>query len=190
VDQLSPGEGHVWAGATEHDPVVQGTSGDWFTADGSSTGPYDTSFGANQFGAASDANLVDAHVEYYLPGSESLQNLGNITTGNYDAVSEPNVLDHPLPPELPGSDLPVIGPVIDGVANVGKEAADLVVDAGGGLWEAGSEAVSGDWDAAWDELKQTGGEVLNDAADVVVGGIGDAVEGARDVYESTLGRIF
>jgi hypothetical protein len=50
--------------------------------------------------------------------------------------------------------------------------------------------VSGDWDAAWDELKQTGGEVLNDAADVVVGGIGDAVEGARDVYENTLGRIF
>lgn len=190
VDQLSPGAGHVWAGATEHDPIVQGTSGDWFTADGSSTGPYDNSFGANQFGAASDANLVDAHVEYYLHGSESLENLGNIATGNYAEVSEPNLLDHPLPPEVPGSDVPIIGPVIDGAVNIGKEAVDLVVDAGGGLWEAGSDAVSGDWDAAWDELKQTGGEVLNDGADVIIGTVGDAVEGVRDVYESTLGRIF
>lgn len=190
VDQLSPGEGHVWAGATEHDPIVQGTSGDWFTADGSSTGPYDTSFGANQFGAASGANLVDAHMEYYLPGSESLGNLGNIATGNYAAVSEPNLLDHPLPPEVPGSDLPVLGPVLDGAVNVGKEAVDLVADAGGGLWDAGSDAVSGDWDGAWDELKETGGELLNDGADVIIGTVGDAVEGVRDVYENTLGRIF
>lgn len=190
VDQLSPGAGHVWAGATEHDPVVQGTSGDWFTADGSSTGPYDSSFGANQFGASSDANLATAHSEYYTPDSESVRNLANIATGNYSAVSEPNVLDHPLPPEVPGSDLPVVGPVIDGAVNIGKEAIDLVADAGGGLWDAGSEAVSGDWDAAWDELKETGGEVLNDGADVIIGGVGDVAEGVRDVYENTLGRIF
>ena len=36
VDQLSAGAGHVYVGGTEHDPVVQGTSGDWFTKDGSS----------------------------------------------------------------------------------------------------------------------------------------------------------
>lgn len=190
VDQLSSGPGHVWAGATEHDPVVQGTSGDWFTADGSSTGPYDSSFGANQFGAADGGNALNAHTSYYDPGSESLRNLANIATGNYGEVSDPNVLDSPLPPEVPGSNLPVVGPVIDATVNLGRETVDMVGDVGGGLWESGQHAVSGDWDAAWDELKSTGGEFLNDAGDAVLGTVGDAVEAGRDIYENTIGRLF
>jgi uncharacterized protein YukE len=197
VDQLSPGAGHVWAGMTEHDPIVQTTSGDWFTADGSSTTPYDTSFGANQFGAGTEENLLGAHSTYYQDGSESLRNLGNIATGNYDGVTEPRWQDSPLPPSLPGSNLPVVGPVIDGVANIGKETVDIIGDVGGGLWDAGTDAVHGDWDAAWDELKGTGGELLNDAGDIVVGTVGDVVEGGRDLveagkslYDNTLGRLF
>lgn len=197
VDQLSPGAGHVWAGMTEHDPIVQTTSGDWFTADGSSTTPYDDSFGANQFGAANSDNLLHAHSGYYADGSESLRNLGNIATGNYDAVTEPRWQDSPLPPSVPGSDLPVVGPAIDAAANIGKEAVDIVEDVGGGLWDAASDAVHGDWDGAWDELKATGGELLNDAGDIVVGTVGDIAEGGRDLveagkslYDNTLGRIF
>lgn len=197
VDQLSAGPGHVWAGATEHDPIVQGTSGDWFTEDGSSTTPYDDSFGANQIGAGTTENLAGAHSAYYTDGSESLRNLGNIATGNYDAVTEPRWQDSPLPPELPGSDLPVVGPVIDGVANVGVQTVDIVEDVGGGLLDTGGHALDGDWDGAWDELRDTGGELLNDAGDAVVGTAGDLVEGGRDlveagksVYDNTLGRLF
>ncbi len=197
VDQLSPGAGHVWAGAAEHDPIVQVTSGDWFTADGSSTGPYDDSFGANQFGVQDDTDLRGSHGVYYNEGSESLRNLANIATGHYDAVTSPDWVDSPLPPELPGSDLPVVGPVIDGIGNLGKEAVDVVSDVGAGLWDAGTEAVHGNWDEAWTELTDTGRELLNDTGDVIIGGLGDVAEGGRDLveagrsaYDNTIGRLF
>jgi hypothetical protein len=190
VDQLSPGEGHVWAATTEHDPVVQGTSGDWFTADGSSTGPYDDSFGANDFGAADGGNALDAHVGYYDEGTESLQNLANIATGDYTAVTEPRWQDQPLPPELPGSDLPIVGPAIDAAASAGRETVDMVEDVGGGLMDTGGHLLDGDWDSAWNELTDTGGELANDAGDAILGTVGDTVEGGRDLYENTLGRLF
>jgi hypothetical protein len=162
VDQLSPGAGHVWAGAAEHDPVVQTTSGSWFTADGSSVGPYDRSFGANQFAVPDEADLRSAHSVYY--SNESLNNLANIATGHYDAVT----------------------------AGAGPENAmdDLVGDAGAGLSDAAGDAAHGDWDAAWDELRDTGKELLNDTGDVVVGGAGDLVEAGKSLYDNTLGRLF
>jgi hypothetical protein len=162
VDQLSPGAGHVWAGTAEHDPIVQGTSGSWFTADGSSVGPYDEEFGANQFGVQGDDNLIHAHGTYYT--DQSLSNLANIATGNYDAVTQAT-------PET-------------------NSAGELVTDAGGGLWDAGREALQGDWDGAWDELKDTGRELLNDVGDVVLGGAGDLVEAGKSIYDNTVGRIF
>lgn len=162
VDQLSPGAGHVWAGAAEHDPVVQGTGGSWFTADGSSVGPYDEEFGANQFGVQGDDNALRAHSVYYA--DQSLSNLANIATGNYDAVTQGTPETDP--------------------------AGELVTDAGGGLWDAGREALRGDWDGAWDELKDTGRELLNDAGDVVLGGAGDLVEAGKSLYDNTVGRIF
>lgn len=153
VDQLSSGPGHVWAGASEHDPVVQATSGSWFTADGSSTGPYDESFGATQFGVQDDADLRSAHSVYY--SDESLTNLANIATGNYDAVTQ------------------------DSHKNPMTDLAD-----------AGREAMSGDWDAAWAELTDTGKELLNDTGDVVIGGAGNLVEAGKSWYDNTLGRLF
>jgi uncharacterized protein YukE len=162
VDQLSPGAGHVWAGGAEHDPIIQGTSGSWFTADGTSVGPYDEQFGANQFGVPNEENILHAHSTYY--SDESLQNLANISTGNYDAVT-------PGSPET-------------------NTVGELVGDVGGGLWDAGSDAVHGDWDGAWDELKDTGRELLNDAGDVLLDGVGGLVEGGKSLYDNTLGRIF
>lgn len=162
VDQLSPGAGHVWAGQSEHDPVVQATSGSWFTADGSSVGPYDSSFGANQFAVPDESPLTTAHEVYY--SNESLTNLANIATGHYDAVTPG-----------PGPEDPV---------------GDLVSDAGHGLADSAGDAMHGDWDAAWDELSDTGKELLNDAGDVVIGGAGDLVEAGKSVYDNTLGRIF
>jgi uncharacterized protein YukE len=162
VDQLSSGAGHVWAGAAEHDPIIQATSGSWFTADGSSVGPYDEQFGANQFGVQNDDNVLGAHSTYY--SDQSLSNLANIATGNYDAVTQGT-------PET-------------------NSAGELVTDAGGGLWDAGREALQGDWDGAWDELKETGRELLNDAGDVLLGGAGDLVEAGKSFYDNTLGRIF
>lgn len=162
VDQMSPGAGHVWSGAAEHDPVVQATSGSWFTADGSSVGPYDKSFGANQFAVQNDAPLTSAHSGYY--SNESLSNLANIATGHYDAVTP-----------SPGPENPV---------------GDLVSDVGHGLVHAGGDAVHGDWDAAWHELTNTGKELLNDAGDVIIGGAGDLVEAGKSVYDNTLGRLF
>lgn len=161
VDQLSPGAGHVWAGTSEHDPIVQATSGSWFTADGSSVGPYDERFGANQFAVPSEAGAISAHTVYY--SDESLDNLANIATGDYDAVT-------------PGENE--------------DRVDDLVSDAGAGLRSTGEEAFQGDWDEAWDELSGTGRELLNDVGDVVVGGAGDLVEAGKSVYDNTLGRIF
>ena len=161
VDQLSPGAGHVWAGTSEHDPIVQATSGSWFTANGSAVGPYDKSFGATQFAVPGEADLTQAHGVYY--SDESLKNLANIATGNYDAVTEGSNED-PLD--------------------------DLAGDAGSGVADAGQAAMHGDWDKAWDELKDTGKELLNDAGDVVIGGAGDLVETGKSLYDNTLGRLF
>lgn len=162
VDELSPGAGHVWAGAAEHDPVVQATSGSWFTADGSSVGPYDSSFGANQFAVPDESSLASAHSVYYA--NESLTNLANIATGHYDAVTPG-----------PGPENP---------------AGDLVSDVGTGLATSAGDALHGDWDAAWDELRDTGKELVNDAGDVVLGGTGDLIEAGKSVWDNTIGRIF
>ncbi|MBB5954570.1 hypothetical protein FHS29_001140 [Saccharothrix tamanrassetensis] len=197
VGQLSVGPGHVYAGATEHDPVVQGTSSSWFTQDGSSVGPYDDRFGAKVFGTSDGASALGAHSQYYHPGSESVDNLAKIATGNGGAVSDQKWYDSPIGPSLPGSHIPVIGPVIDSASSTVAGAADLVGDAGSGLYNAGRDAWNGNWSDAGTGLLNTGKEALNDTVDVVVGGVGDvvelgrdAVEGAGKVWDKTVGSWF
>ncbi|QQQ76218.1 hypothetical protein IOD16_35220 [Saccharothrix sp. 6-C] len=183
VDQLSAGPGHVYVGATEHDPVVQGTSSSWFTEDGSSVGPYDDRFGARTFGTTDGTSLLGAHSEYYTKGSESVQNLARIATGDGGSVTSQDWDENPLGPSLPGSHLPGVGPVVDFVGGTAVGAADLAVDAGTGLWNAGRDAVNGNWSEAGTGLLDTGKEIVNDAVDVVVGGVGDVVELGRDAVE-------
>ena len=183
VNQLSAGPGHVYVGATEHDPVVQGTSSSWFTEDGSSVGPYDDRFGARTFGTTDGTSLLGAHSEYYTKGSESVQNLARIATGDGASVTSQDWDENPLGPSLPGSHIPGVGPVVDFVGGTAVGAADLVADAGTGLWNAGRDAVNGNWSEAGTGLLNTGKEVVNDAVDVVVGGVGDAVELGRDAVE-------
>ncbi len=189
VDQLSAGRGHVYVGGTEHDPVIQATSGDWFTKDGSSTGPYDSSFGAKTFGTSGEAGIGHAHSSYYDKGSESLDNLAKIANGHGGDVSAQRWQDAPTPREVPGSDLPGVGPVIDWGVNTGKE----VVDMGEDVWHGGGQVVDdvskGNWgDAAghaWDTTK----EVASDAGDVVVDTVGNVVEVGRDVVDGVGGAI-
>ncbi|MFD1148687.1 alpha/beta hydrolase [Saccharothrix hoggarensis] len=197
VNQLSAGPGHVYVGATEHDPVVQGTSSNWFTEDGSSVGPYDDRFGAKTFGTTDSAMIGGAHTAYYDPGSESVQNLAKIATGDGASVTEQEWDENPLGPSLPGSHLPVVGPVVDFVGGTAVGAADLAVDAGTGLYNAGRDAWNGNWSDAGTGLVNTGKEVVSDTLDVVVGGVGDVVEVGRDVVEgvgnawdSTVGSWF
>ncbi|WP_447004752.1 alpha/beta hydrolase [Saccharothrix isguenensis] len=197
VDQLSAGPGHVYVGATEHDPVVQGTSSSWFTEDGSSVGPYDSRFGATTFGTTDGSSLLAAHTEYYAPGSESVQNLARIATGDGASVTRQEWDENPLGPSLPGSHLPGVGPVLDVVSGTAVGAADMVVDAGTGLYNAGRDALNGNWSDAGTGLLNTGTEILNDAGDVVVGAVGDVGEFGRDVVEgvgsawdSTVGSWF
>ncbi|WP_434452270.1 alpha/beta hydrolase [Lentzea sp. E54] len=189
VDQLSAGAGHVYVGGTEHDPVIQATSGDWFTEDGSSTGPYDSSFGAKTFGTSGEDWIGHAHSSYYDKNSESLQNLARIANGDGGSVTEQRWQDAPTPREVPGSDLPVAGPIIDWGVNTGKEVADIGED----VWRGGGQVVedvsNGNWgDAAghaWDTTK----EVASDAGDVVVDTVGNAVELGRDVVEGVGGAV-
>ncbi|MEU4763858.1 alpha/beta hydrolase [Actinosynnema sp. NPDC023794] len=183
VDQLSAGPGHVYVGATEHDPVVQGTSSSWFTEDGSSIGPYDDRFGAKTFGTTDGTSALGAHSEYYTEGSESVQNLARIATGDGGSVTSQDWDENPLGPSLPGSHIPGVGPVVDFVGGTAVGAADLAKDAGTGLWNAGREAVNGNWSEAGTGLLDTGKEVVNDTVDVVVGGVGDVVELGRDAVE-------
>ncbi|MBP2339676.1 hypothetical protein JOF41_005854 [Saccharothrix coeruleofusca] len=187
VDQLSAGRGHVYVGATEHDPVVQGTSSDWFTEDGSSTGPYDPAFGAKTFGTADRSSIEHAHSAYYDRGTESLENLARIANGDGGSVTGQEWHDSPLGPALPGSGVPVVGPVLDVVSGTAAGAADLVGDLGGGLWEAGRDAVAGRWSEAGGGLLSTGKEALSDVGDVAVGAVGDVVEFGRDVVEGAGG---
>ncbi|WP_199440393.1 alpha/beta hydrolase [Umezawaea beigongshangensis] len=197
VDQLSAGPGHVYAGATEHDPVVQGTSQSWFTEDGSSTGPYDRSFGATVFGTPDSKGVVDAHSQYYDRGSESVENLAKIANGDGHAVSTPNWADSPVPTELPGSHLPVVGPVLDWGANTAKEVYDAGGDVVTGAGRVADSVGRGDWGGAaghaWDTTKEVG----SDALDVVVDTAGntaelgrDVVEGGKDLWDTTVGSWF
>ncbi|GLY48544.1 alpha/beta hydrolase [Lentzea sp. NBRC 102530] len=189
VNQLGPGAGHVYVGGTEHDPVIQGTSGDWFTKDGSSTGPYDSSFGATQFGTSGESWIGHAHSAYYDKGSESLDNLAKIATGQGGSVSEQRWQDSPVPVEVPGSDLPGVGPVIDWGVNTGKE----VVDMGEDVWRGGGQVVddiaNGRWGDAGRNALGTVGELASDAGDVVVDTVGNAVELGRDVVEGVGGAV-
>lgn len=169
VDQLSAGEGHVWAGAAEHDPVVQLTQGSWFTEEGS-TGVYDGSFGANVFGTPDGGNWAGSHSNYYQPGSESLENLGNIATGNYDDVSDQSWRDDPM-----GSDL--------------ENAGDAVLDVGEGIIETGDNVIHGDFGDAWDSAVDTVEEGANDVVDGLADGVGEAVETGGDLYDDTIGQI-
>ncbi|MEU4738960.1 alpha/beta hydrolase [Actinosynnema sp. NPDC023658] len=189
VDQLSAGPGHVYVGATEHDPVVQGTSSDWFTEDGSSIGPYDDRFGAKAFGTTDGTSALGAHSQYYAKGSESVDNLARIATGDGGSVSGQEWDERPLGPSLPGSHVPGVGPVVDFVGGTAVGAADLVVDAGTGLYNAGRDAWNGNWSEAGTGLLDTGKEIVNDTVDVVVGGVGDVVELGRDAVEG-VGKVW
>ncbi len=189
VDQLSVGAGHVYAGATEHDPVVQGTSSDWFTADGSSTGPYDKDFGATVFGTPEPAHLVDAHSQYYAEGSESVSNLAKIATGDGGSVTSQKWYDSPVGPSLPGSNLPGVGPVVDLVGDVGAGGADLVGDVVTGGGRVVGDLFSGNWSDAGRGAADTGMELVNDAGDIVVGTVGNVAEFGRDVYDGAAGAV-
>jgi len=189
VDQLSAGPGHVYAGATEHDPVVQGTSSDWFTADGSSTGPYDKDFGAKVFGAPDSTSLVGAHSNYYDKGSESVSNLAKIATGDGGSVTSQKWYDSPVGPSLPGSNLPGVGPVVDLIGDVGAGGADLVGDVVTGGGRVVGDLFSGNWSDAGHGAVNTGAELLNDAGDIVVGTVGNVAEFGRDVYDGAAGAV-
>lgn len=189
VDQLSAGAGHVYVGGTEHDPVIQATSGDWFTKDGSSTGPYDSSFGGKTFGTSGESWIGHAHSSYYDKGTESLSNIAKIANGDGGSVTEQRWQDAPTPREVPGSDIPGVGPVIDWGVNTGKE----VVDMGEDIWRGGGQVVddisNGRWGDAAGHAVDTVGEVASDAGDVVVDTIGNAVELGRDAVEGVGGAI-
>ena len=189
VDQLSVGAGHVYAGATEHDPVVQGTSSDWFTADGKSTGPYDKAFGATVFGTTDSTNLLGAHSNYYDTGSESVTNLARIATGDGGSVTTQKWYDSPVGPSLPGSGLPGVGPVIDVVGDVGAGGADLVGDLATGGAAVVQDVFTGNWSEAGQGAANTGKELLNDAGDIVVGTVGNVAEFGRDVYDGAAGAV-
>ncbi|MGW4207864.1 alpha/beta hydrolase [Lentzea sp. NPDC004789] len=183
VDQLSAGRGHVYVGGAEHDPVIQATSGDWFTKDGSSTGPYDSSFGARQFGTSGESWVGHAHSSYYDKGSESLDNLAKIATGHGGDVSSQRWQDSPTPVEVPGSNLPGVGPVIDWTVNTGKEVVDMSEDVWRGGGQVAGDISHGNWGDAGRHAMGTVGELGSDAVDVVADTLGNVGELGRDAYE-------
>lgn len=163
ADQL--GGATVWAGGNEHDPVIQGTNGTYFTEDGSS-GPYDPDFGARQFDTDADASVVDAHTTYYDQGTDSLRNLARIATGDDGAVTERSYLEEPVAPSL---DVPIPG--ADTAYRIGYEGAQVVGNlATGDLEGAASDAVDG-------------------AASVVGGAVDTFKDGGKYVANG-LGKLF
>lgn len=158
ADGLSPGRGHVWAGAAEHDPVVQLTQGSWFTQDGSGHGPYDKAFGAQQFDVRNPAAGVSGHTEYYAEGSTSLRNLGAIATGAFSAVT--------------GAD-PGNRPTANTVEQVWEGGTDVL--RGGGRTAA--ELLRGHPVDAVHNVAATVHEAVADTVDVVANRTGRHIEG-------------
>lgn len=146
ASQLSAGSGHVWVGSAEHDPVVQVTKGEWFTADNSAVGPYDKGFGARQFAAGNPLFQGNAHSAYYTPGSASLHNLGAIATGDGNQVSGADPADTAV-------GRGVLGDVVDGGQDFftgnARAAAQLL---GGHLDAAGRTAVGAAYELNADGL--------------------------------------
>ncbi|GAA5126252.1 alpha/beta hydrolase [Haloechinothrix salitolerans] len=163
ADQL--GGATVWAGGNEHDPVIQGTNGTYFTENGSS-GPYDPDFGARQFDTDAEANVVDAHTTYYDQGSDSLRNLAHIATGDDAAVTERAYLEEPI---APGLDVPIPG--ADTAYRIGYEGAQVV-----------GNLVTGD-------LEGAAGDAVDGAATVVGGAVDTLKEGGKFVANG-LGKLF
>ncbi|MQA11534.1 MAG: hypothetical protein GEU98_23880 [Pseudonocardiaceae bacterium] len=160
ADQLSAGSGHVWAGGNEHDPVIQGTNGSYFTEGGAPTGPYDPKFGAHQFGTDGGQDVADAHTSYY--SGESLKNLGNIATGNYGAVTQQDPGEAPIAPTAHTGD-----PMLDGLNKVAYE--------GGQMFENG--------------LKQDWGEMANDGLDAVATTVGTVTDGIGEGVKNIAGGV-
>lgn len=110
VTQLKIDASHVWAGADYDDSVA---ALNWFGPD-----PAYKAFGANQF-AVQHYGLgvlgTEAHSHYFDTGSESLDNITDIVTGNYPKVALDHSTDNgalygqPGGPSVPG---PFDGPVI------------------------------------------------------------------------------
>jgi hypothetical protein len=165
ADQLSAGPGHVWAGGNEHDPVIQGTNGTYFTEDGSDTGPYDPKFGAHSFDTDDGKPVLRAHSAYY-EGS-SLTNLGNIATGDYPDVTQPDPWEAPIAP--------------------GTYATD------NGFGDLGVQVAYGGAEVFHDFTHRDFSEAGRDLADLGVSAVGTVAEGARGAVKgvaNVLGRLF
>lgn len=131
--QFPAGQGHVWAGGNEHDPVIQTSDGTYFTGRKFPIGPYDRRFGAFQFETDSEQHLLQAHEAYFDRGSGSLRNLAHIATGRYGDVTERPALEAPIAPSAHA--LPV--PTFDLRGKVLHEGRQIVGDlARGDLGEA------------------------------------------------------
>lgn len=134
--ELSAGQGHVWAGGNEHDPVIQVANGAYFTGGPFAAGPHERTFGAHQFRTDSDRSFTEAHEAYFDRGSQSLRNIGHIATGDYAAVQERPVGEAPI---APGGRLRP-GPSFDLAPKVLYEGRQVVEDVlRGDLAEAGRD---------------------------------------------------
>ncbi len=97
--------GHVWAGANSRDPVADLGNHGWVnlgTVAGVGLGddPAEDDFGATRFRAESTTrgagpNPLADHSKYFDHGTESLENIGHVVTGDYDEVSEAGPVTDP-----------------------------------------------------------------------------------------------
>ncbi len=93
ADDLGLGPGHVWVGTASSDPVGHLGGQGWLGGGPLGPDPAAEEFGANRFRAEDRDRQVgvdwsaDQHRGYWDPGSESLDNLVQITTGDADEVT-------------------------------------------------------------------------------------------------------
>ncbi len=93
ADDLGLDPGHVWVGTASSDPVGHLGGQGWLGGGPLGPDPAGEEFGANRFRAEDRDRQVgvdwssDQHGGYWDPGSESLDNLVQITTGDADEVT-------------------------------------------------------------------------------------------------------
>ena len=161
--------GHVWDGQTGDDPILLVKNR--FTPCISGNNPSESDFGAKSFSVAGS----HGHSEYYKDGSESLTNIADIVSGNYDAVHQVAASDY-------------CGP-LDRLEDAFSTYLDHLKNAVNDLVHGNAAGAAGD---VLNTVTDTAKDVLHtveNAGSNAVNTVADAAKNTLDTVENIVGTI-
>jgi len=158
--------GHVWNGQAGDDPILLAKNR--FTPRLSGNNPSDSDFGAQNFSVADS----HGHFQYYKDGSESLTNIADIASGNYDAVHRVAAPDSHGPLDL-------LEDAFSAYLDPLKDTVNSLVHDGNAIGAAAGDVLNTVTDAARDVL-----HAAENAGSNAVNAIADAAKDALHTAEN------